>query len=79
MSRTEGGRKRKASGRRRSADDDTRGEGSPDDALVLIAAAATQLAGLAQRNKFRVLDHLLAMARLEADEQMRVRSRRKLS
>ncbi|WP_229188294.1 hypothetical protein [Bradyrhizobium oropedii] len=51
----------------------------PDDALVLIAAAATELAKLAQRHKFRVLDHLLAMARLEADERLRARNRRKLS
>jgi hypothetical protein len=79
LSRAEGGRKRKASGRRRSADDDTGGEGGPDDALVLIAAAVTELAKLAQRHKFEILDHLLAMARLEADEQLRVRSRRRLS
>ncbi|WP_283813143.1 hypothetical protein [Bradyrhizobium ivorense] len=39
----------------------------------------TELAKLAQRHNFAVLDHLLAMARLEADEQLRARSRRKLS
>ena len=83
MTRTGDGRKRKASGRERSADDDTAGEGAPDDApddaLVLIAAVATELAKLAQRHKFDVLDHLLAMTRLEANEQLRARSRRKLS
>jgi hypothetical protein len=79
LSKTEGGRKRKASGRGRSADDDAGGEGGPDDALVLIAAAVTELARLAQRNKFELLDHLLAMARLEADEQLRARCRRRLS
>ncbi|VIO75607.1 hypothetical protein CI1B_59860 [Bradyrhizobium ivorense] len=78
MTRTGGGRKHKASGRRRSAGEET-GEGSPDDALVLIRAAVTELAKLAQRHNFAVLDHLLAMARLEADEQLRARSRRKLS
>ncbi|WP_157113490.1 hypothetical protein [Bradyrhizobium embrapense] len=79
MSSTGGGRKPKPSGRRRPAGDESGGEGGPDDALVLIAAAATELAKLAQRHKFDVLDHLLAMTRLEADEQLRARSRRKLS
>jgi hypothetical protein len=79
LSSAGGGRKRRASGRRRPADDETAGEGGPDDALVLIAAAATELAKLAQRHKFEVLDRLLAMARLEAADQLRARSRRKLS
>ncbi|PAY04995.1 hypothetical protein CK489_30790 [Bradyrhizobium sp. UFLA03-84] len=74
-----GGRKRKPPSRRRPASEDMAGEGGSDDALVLIAAAATELAKLAQRHKFEVLDHLLAMTRLEADEQLRARSRRKLS
>ncbi|WP_375789653.1 hypothetical protein ACE10Z_21420 [Bradyrhizobium sp. Pha-3] len=83
MSSTGGGRKPKPSGRRRAEGDEPNGEPGgergPDDALVLIAAAATELAKLAQRHKFEVLDHLLAMTRLEADEQLRARSRRKLS
>jgi hypothetical protein len=79
LTRTGGGRKRKTPGRRRSAGEQTEGGGSPDDALILIAAAVTELAKLAQRHKFEVLDHLLAMARLEADEQIRLRSRRRLS
>jgi len=79
LNRTGGGRKRTASGQRRSTDDETAGEGAPDDALVLIAAAVTELARLAQRHRFEVLDHLLAMARLEADEQLRSRSRKRLS
>ncbi|MCP1749345.1 hypothetical protein [Bradyrhizobium elkanii] len=80
MNSTGGGRKRKASGRRRRpAGDETAGEGGPDDALVLIAAAAAELAKLARRHKFEVLERLFAMARLEADEQQRSRSRRKLS
>ncbi|MES5484775.1 hypothetical protein QMZ05_18625 [Bradyrhizobium sp. INPA03-11B] len=79
MSSIGGGRKRKPPGRRRPASDETTGEGGPDDALVLIAAAASELAKLAQRHKFEVLDHLLAMTRLEADDQLRARSRRKLS
>jgi len=79
LTRTGGGRRRKAPGRGRSADDDTVGEGAPDEALILIAAVATELAKLAQRHKFDVLDHLLAMTRLEANEQLRARSRRKLS
>ena len=79
LSSTGGGRKPKPSGRRRPEGDEPGGDGGPDDALVLIAAAATELAKLAQRHKFEVLDHLLAMTRLEADEQLRARSRRKLS
>ena len=79
MSSTGGGRKRETAGRRRPADDATTGDGDPDDALILIGAAATELAKLAQRHKFEVLDLLFAMARLEADEQLRARSRRKLS
>ncbi|MGX1106964.1 MULTISPECIES: hypothetical protein [Bradyrhizobium] len=79
MSSTGGGRKRKVSGRRRPAGDETAGEGGPDDALVLIGAAATELAKLARRHKFEVLERLFAMARLEADEQLRSRSRRRLS
>ncbi|MGY4479665.1 hypothetical protein ACVILL_007079 [Bradyrhizobium sp. USDA 3364] len=35
--------------------------------MLLIAAAATELAKLAQRHKLDVLDRLLAMTRLEAD------------
>ena len=79
MSSTGGGRKRETAGRRRPADDATTGDGDPDDALILIGAAATELAKLAQRHKFEVLDRLFAMARLEADEQLRARSRRTLS
>ncbi|AUC96575.1 hypothetical protein [Bradyrhizobium sp. SK17] len=79
MSSTGGGRKRETAGRRRPADDATTGDGDPDDALILIGAAATELAKLAQRHKFEVLDRLFAMARLEAEEQLRARSRRKLS
>ncbi|MBR0692870.1 hypothetical protein [Bradyrhizobium lablabi] len=47
--------------------------------MILIAAAASELAKLAQRHEFDVLGHLFDMARLEADEQLRSRSRRKLS
>ncbi|MBR0875246.1 hypothetical protein JQ633_33140 [Bradyrhizobium tropiciagri] len=79
MSRTGGGRKRKASGRRQPAGEQSAAEGGPDDALVLIAAAATELANLARRHKFEILERLLAMARLEADEQLRAHRRRKLS
>ena len=79
MSSTGGGRKRKAAGGRRPAGDETTGDDAPDDALILIGAAATELAKLAQRHKFEVLDRLFAMARLEADEQLRARNRRKLS
>ena len=79
MSTTGGGRKRKTPGRRQPAGEERTEEGGPDDALVLIGAAATELAKLARRHKFEILEHLLAMTRLEADEQSRARRRRKLS
>ena len=78
MTSTGGGRKRRAAARGQSPDD-TRGEGGAEDALILIAAAANELAKLAQRHKFDVLDRLLAMTQLEAEEQLKSRSRRKLS
>ena len=79
MSRTGGGRKRRASGRKQASKDEAHTEVSPDEALALIATAVTKFGRLAQHHGFDVLDHLMAMARLEADELMRLRSRRKLS
>ena len=80
MSKAGGGRKRTASGReRRSPTDDTIGEGGPDEAVAFIAETVAELAKLAKRHRLEILSHLLGMAQLEAEERLRLRSKRKLS
>jgi hypothetical protein len=78
LSKPGGGRKRTASGRdRRSPTDDSIGEGGPDEAF--IAETVAELARLAKRHRLEILSHLLGMAQLEAEERLRLRSKRKLS
>ena len=80
MSKT--GRKRKtaSSPRRRQAPaGEIPGDGGPDEAASFIADMAGNLARLAKRHRLDHLNYLLAMARLEAEEHVRLRSRRKLS
>ena len=80
MSKAGGGRKRKASGRdRRSITDDRNGEGGPDEAVAFIAETVAELVKLARRHKLEILSHLLGMAQLEAEEHLRLRSKRRLS
>lgn len=80
LSKAGGGRKRTASGRdRRSRADETGGEGGPDEAVAFIAETVADLGKLARRHKLEILSHLLGMAQLEAEERLRLRSRRKLS
>jgi hypothetical protein len=55
------------------------GEGGPDEAAQFIAEATAHLARLARSHRLDHLSYLLAMARLEAEEHVRLRSRRKLS
>jgi hypothetical protein len=55
------------------------GEGGVDEAVAFIAEQVAVLRKLAKRHKLDVLDYLLGMTQLEADEHMRLRSRRKLS
>jgi hypothetical protein len=45
----------------------------------LIAESVAELALLARRHKLGVLVHLLDMAKMEAEERVRLRSKRKLS
>ena len=59
--------------------DEYTGEGSADEATAVIAEAVEGLALLARRHKLEMLDYLLRMAHLEAEERLRLRSRRKLS
>ena len=79
---TKAGRPRKrvsSSKNKRSRTDELREEGGPDEAAAFIAEAAADLAQLARRHKLDMLSHLLGMARLEAEEHLRLRSKRKLS
>jgi hypothetical protein len=55
------------------------GEGGPDEAAGFIADVLGNLARLAQRHRLDHLRYLLALAKLEADEYVRLRSRRRLS
>jgi hypothetical protein len=80
LSKAAGGRKRTASGRdRQSLTDESIGEGGPDEAVAFIAETVAELARLARRHRLEILGHLLGMARLEAEERLRLRSKRKLS
>ena len=75
-------RKRKpipSSKRQRSHSSEPPGEGGPDEAAALIAEQAGNLARLARRHRLDHLSYLLALAQLEAEEHLRLRSRRKLS
>jgi len=62
-----------------SPTDEPPGEGGPDEAAALIAETVAELARLARRHRLGMLVALLEMAQLEADERVRLRSKRKLS
>ena len=80
MTKTGGRRKRTASGRdRKKRSEEPDGEGGPDEAVAFIAETVAELAKLARRHRLDVLSHLLGMAQLEAEERLRLRSKRKLS
>jgi hypothetical protein len=72
-------RKRKGSGRGRSDQDEPGGDGGPDEAAAFIAETLGELVKLARRHRLDMLVHLLGMAKLDADEYVRLRSKRKLS
>lgn len=55
------------------------GAGDRDEAAHFIAAAAGDLAEIAQSHGLDHLRYLLAVARMEAEEQVRMRSKRRLS
>ena len=59
--------------------DDPPGDGGPDEAASFIADTVAELALLARRHRLGMLVHLLEMAQLEAEERVRLRSKRKLS
>jgi len=47
--------------------------------VAFIAETVAELAKLADRHRLEMLGHLLRMAQLEAEERLRLRSKRKLS
>jgi hypothetical protein len=65
--------------RRGSHPSEPPGEGGPDEAATLIAETTGNLAKLARRHHLDHLSYLLSLAQLEAEEHLRLRSRRKLS
>ena len=54
-------------------------DGSAEEAVAYIAEQITALRDIAGRHKLDVLHYLLGMIQLEADEHIRLRSKRKLS
>jgi hypothetical protein len=72
-------RARAGSGAQRRARNEEPGEGGVDEAVAFIAEQAGSLRKLAERHKLDVLHYLLGMTKLEADEHLRLRSKRKLS
>ena len=79
---TKSGKRRKPSSAGRdggSGADDPLGDGGPDEAVAFIAETVAELAKLARRHRLEILGHLLGMAQLEAEERLRLRSKRKLS
>ena len=82
LSKAEGGRKRKASGKKPESptEDLERGEeGGPDEAVAFIAETVAEMVKLAERHRLEFLGHLLGMSQLVAEERLRTRSRHKLS
>ena len=64
---------------RRPRTDDLVGDGGPEEAVAFIAESLPALVKLARRHKLDLLAHLLGMTLMEAEEYLRVRSKRKLS
>jgi hypothetical protein len=54
-------------------------DGGPDEATAFIAETAANLARLARSHRLEMLGFLLGMAQLEAEERLRLRSKRSLS
>ena len=72
-------RARVRSGARARARGEEHGEGGPDEAVAFIAEQVGALRKLAERHKLDVLHYILGMTKLEADEHLRLRTKRKLS
>ena len=72
-------RARAASGVQERSRNEEPGEGGADEAVAFIAEQTAALRKLAERHKLDVLHYLLGMTQLEADEHLRLRTKRKLS
>jgi hypothetical protein len=72
-------RARAASAGRDGSRGEEPGEGGADEAVVFIAEQVVALRKLAERHRLDVLHYLLGMTQLEAEERIRLRSKRKLS
>jgi hypothetical protein len=72
-------RKRAASAGQGGLGGEEPGEGGAEEAVAFIAEQVANLRKLAERHKLDVLHYLLGMTQLEADEHLRLRSKRKLS
>jgi hypothetical protein len=59
--------------------DEPGSDGGPDEAAAFIAETVAELARLAERHRLEMLGRLLRMSQLEADEHIRLRSKRRLS
>ena len=63
----------------RSRTDELLGDGGPDEAVALILETLPALTKLAERHHLDLLAYLLGMTQMEAEEHLRLRSKRKLS
>jgi hypothetical protein len=80
LSKTGGRRGRGSAGNAGgSQDDETPGDGGPDEAAMFIAETVAALAGLARRHRLGVLVRLLEMTQMEAEERIQLRGKRNLS
>ena len=72
-------RARAAAGAQARSRNEEPGEGGADEAVAFISEQVGALRKLTERHKLDVLHYLLGMTKLEADEHLRLRSKRKLS
>jgi len=64
---------------RRIRTDELSEDDGPDEAVALIVEALPALTKLAKRHDLDLLAYLLGMTQMEAEEHLRMRSKRKLS
>ncbi|MGY3233893.1 hypothetical protein ACVWZ4_005567 [Bradyrhizobium sp. USDA 4472] len=72
-------RARPASGAQKGWRNEEPGEGGVDEAVTFISEQVGALRKLTERHELDMLHYLLGMTKLEADEHLRLRSKRKLS
>jgi len=72
------GTSQRSPSKRQSAGSEPPGEGDRDEAADFIAEAVGNLADVAQSHGLDHLRYLLAVARMEAEEHIRLRSKRRL-